>query len=66
MTNQLPVLLPVREVAQALRVERTTVHRMITTGELPAIRVGHGRGVYRVPEDAVTAYLARRTTTQTA
>ncbi|HWS45722.1 MAG TPA: helix-turn-helix domain-containing protein, partial [Acidimicrobiia bacterium] len=35
-----PVLLTVREVADAMRVSTMTVYRLIRAGSLPAIRVG--------------------------
>jgi excisionase family DNA binding protein len=38
--NEQPVLLTVREVADAMRVSTMTVYRLIRGGALPAIRVG--------------------------
>ncbi|WP_366146598.1 helix-turn-helix domain-containing protein [uncultured Pseudokineococcus sp.] len=48
-------LLTVAEVADALRVSRMTVYRLVHSGELPAVRVGRS---YRVPEGAAAAFLA--------
>lgn len=53
-------LLTVAEVADALRVSRMTVYRLVHSGELPAVRVGRS---YRVPEGAVAAFLAAAQTT---
>ncbi len=46
--------LTVAEVASIMRVSKMTVYRMVHAGDLPAIRVGRS---FRVPEDAVDAYL---------
>lgn len=42
------------EVADALRVSKMTVYRLVHAGELPAIRVGRS---FRVPEQAVNDLL---------
>jgi excisionase family DNA binding protein len=47
----------VNEVAEALRVSRMTVYRLIKQGELPAVRVGSR---YRVSAGAVDRYLQSR------
>jgi excisionase family DNA binding protein len=44
----------VGEVARQLRVSNMTVYRLISAGELPAIRVGRS---YRLREEDVDAYL---------
>ena len=49
----------VGEVARQLRVSNMTVYRLISGGELPAVRVGKS---YRIREDDVEAYLAARYT----
>jgi excisionase family DNA binding protein len=49
----------VAEVAALMRVSKMTVCRLIHTGQLEAIRVGH---LYRIPAAALTAYLAAATT----
>jgi excisionase family DNA binding protein len=46
--------LTVAEVATAMRVSKTTVYRLVHSGELPAVRVGRS---FRVSEDAVHDYL---------
>jgi excisionase family DNA binding protein len=51
--------LTVAEVAAQLRVSNMTVYRLITTGDLPAVRVGKS---YRLREDDVDKYLADRYT----
>ena len=45
----------VGEVARQLRVSNMTVYRLISAGELPAVRVGKS---YRLREEDVDAYLA--------
>ena len=47
------------EVAAILRVSTMTVYRLIKAGQLAAVRVGKS---YRVREDDVDRYLARRYT----
>jgi excisionase family DNA binding protein len=49
-----PSLLSVAETARILRISRATAYRLVSTGELPAVRVG---GQYRVDQDALNAYL---------
>ena len=51
--------LTVAEVAALLRVSNMTVYRLITAGDLPAVRVGKS---YRLREDDVDKYLADRYT----
>ena len=48
-------LLTVAEVASAMRVSTMTVYRLIKSGDLPAVRVGHN---YRVRGADVERYLA--------
>jgi excisionase family DNA binding protein len=50
-------LLTVAEVASAMRVSTMTVYRLIKSGDLPAVRVGHN---YRVRGADVERYLASR------
>lgn len=50
-----PRFLTVAEVADAARVSRMTVYRLVHSGELPAVRVGRS---FRVPESAVEQLLA--------
>lgn len=57
MTSQAPRVqfLTVSEVAEVMRVSKMTVYRLVHAGELPAVRVGKS---FRVPQDALTNYLA--------
>ncbi|HLS03600.1 MAG TPA: helix-turn-helix domain-containing protein [Actinomycetales bacterium] len=48
--------LTVAEVADTLRVSRMTVYRLIHSGEVPSMRVGH---TFRVPKTAVDAMLSQ-------
>lgn len=56
--NRAPFL-TVAEVASIMRVSTMTVYRMIKAEEIASVRVGKS---YRIPEDAVDAYLAKRFT----
>ncbi|HEX2063112.1 MAG TPA: helix-turn-helix domain-containing protein [Acidimicrobiales bacterium] len=47
------------EVAALLRVSNMTVYRLISAGDLPAVRVGKS---YRLREDDVDKYLSDRYT----
>ncbi|MGH9297223.1 MAG: helix-turn-helix domain-containing protein [Acidimicrobiales bacterium] len=49
----------VAEVARALRVSNMTVYRLISSGQLPAVRVGKS---YRLREEDVNRYLSERFT----
>jgi excisionase family DNA binding protein len=49
--------LTVSEVAIALRVSNMTVYRLVSSGELPAVRVGR---CVRLAADDVEAYLSGR------
>ncbi len=64
-----PHFLNAIEVAQRLRVSRSTVYNLIASGRLTAYRNGGGksrpRGV-RIPESAVEAYLNGSLVTPTA
>lgn len=50
-------LMTVAEVAAAMRVSTMTVYRLVKSGELPALRVGHN---YRIRGGDVERYLAGR------
>ncbi|MBI9113924.1 helix-turn-helix domain-containing protein [Sanguibacter suaedae] len=56
MTPETPRVqfLTVAEVADAMRVSKMTVYRLVHAGELPAVRVGKS---YRVPQAALDQYL---------
>lgn len=47
-------LLTISEVAEAMRVSKMTVYRLVHAGDLPAIRVGRS---YRIPAKALETYL---------
>ncbi|HEV2361718.1 MAG TPA: helix-turn-helix domain-containing protein [Acidimicrobiales bacterium] len=51
--------LTVGEVARVLRVSNMTVYRLISSGQLPAVRVGKS---YRLREEDVDRYLGDRFT----
>ncbi len=51
--------LTVGEVAQVLRISNMTVYRLISSGQLAAVRVGKS---YRLREEDVDRYLAERFT----
>lgn len=51
--------LTVAEVAQMMRVSTMTVYRLIKAGDLASVRVGKS---YRIREEDVDAYLAKRYT----
>ncbi|GAA3851143.1 helix-turn-helix domain-containing protein [Streptomyces lannensis] len=51
------VLLTVEEAARRLQIGRTVCYRLIRSGELESITVGHLR---RVPADAVPEFVTRR------
>ncbi|GHG15219.1 helix-turn-helix domain-containing protein [Streptomyces filamentosus] len=57
-----PGIAPLRakEVAAALRVDVSTVYLAIRQGDLPAYRVGAGRGTIRISRTAFDQYVADR------
>ncbi|MGF9661910.1 helix-turn-helix domain-containing protein [Arthrobacter crystallopoietes] len=48
------VFLSVAQVAARLNVSKMTIYRMVHTGEMPAVLIGH---TYRVRETALALYL---------
>ena len=54
-----PRFLTVAEVAALMRVSTMTVYRLIKSEQLASVRVGKS---YRIREDDVDAYLAKRYT----
>lgn len=50
-------MLTVREVAGKLNVSQGCVYQLIAVGRLPHVRFGVGRGVIRVPEDDLAAFV---------
>lgn len=55
ITQEIDLLLTVREVAQQLRVDATTVRRWITNGSLEAVTLPHGgkRKAYRIKQSTL-------------
>lgn len=49
-------LLTVKEVAAATSLSKTTIHRLLGTGDLRSVKIGRAR---RVPASALDAYLDR-------
>ncbi|QTG79663.1 helix-turn-helix domain-containing protein [Arthrobacter crystallopoietes] len=47
--------LTVSDVAARLNVSKMTVYRLVHSGEMPAVHIGHS---FRINETAVAAYLA--------
>lgn len=50
-------LLTAKELQNLLNVDRSTIYRMVSRGQLPAIRVGNQ---WRFPREAIEAWLARQ------
>jgi|HubBroStandDraft_6_1064221.scaffolds.fasta_scaffold00111_46 excisionase family DNA binding protein len=59
MVAALPTLLTPEEVAEYLRISTLTVYRALRDDEIEHAQI---RGLYRITEDAVAAYLEKRTT----
>lgn len=55
-TNR-PSLYTVEEVARELRVTTATVRNMIRRGDLNAIQLKSGRGMYRIPAESLHSFL---------
>ena len=53
--EQLPLVLTVSQVAQALNLGRDTTYILVRAGIIHSVRVGHQ---YRVPKAALMEYLA--------
>ena len=49
-------MLTTRQAAERLNVSIATIGKLIRAGEIHAVKVGHN---WRIPADALTAYLAR-------
>jgi excisionase family DNA binding protein len=58
----LPEVLTIQEMANHLRVHRSTIYRMIWRRELPVFRVGND---YRITRLALHEWVARQTTSGT-
>jgi excisionase family DNA binding protein len=58
-----PILLTVEEAADRLRIGRTSMYRLVTSGAIETVTVGRLR---RVPAECITEYVSRlRSQTQT-
>jgi excisionase family DNA binding protein len=51
----------VRQAAARLEVSAATIYGLVASGKLMHYRIGNGRGVLRIPNDAIEEYLARCT-----
>jgi excisionase family DNA binding protein len=58
MDQQHPLLMTISEVAQALRVSKVSVYRMVHSGALSSVRINHA---IRVPAEVVASYLTANT-----
>lgn len=59
-----PRLMTAREVAGVLACSHRTATNLITSGKLPAVRLGEGRTAYRVSRDALVDFITRHATGQ--
>lgn len=48
----------VAEVAELFDVDTSTVYRLISAGQLKALRIGSGRGALRIPVKSLAEYEA--------
>ena len=56
-----PIAMTLREVAERLQIGKTSVHRLVTSGELPGFRVGSAEsGTWRVLRRDFDAYIEER------
>jgi excisionase family DNA binding protein len=55
------LLLSVKDTASRLGSSPGLVYSLVAGRRLRYVRIGHGRGRIRIPEDAVDEYLARST-----
>lgn len=51
-----PLLLTPKEASRRLSLAESTVHQLLTRGEIESVTIGRAR---RIPMDALTAYVAR-------
>ncbi len=54
-------MLTVAQAAERLGVSPGLIYSLIAGKHLGHVRIGNGRGILRIPEEAITAYLERRT-----
>ena len=57
--EDLETLRTLDETAELLEVSRSTVKRLISSGELAVVSIGTGRGTPRVPQRAILDYVNR-------
>lgn len=50
-------MLTVKQASERLNVSAATIYALVSTGKLPGHRVGVGRGVIRIAEADISAYL---------
>jgi excisionase family DNA binding protein len=55
-------LFTVKTVAAMFRVSPATVYRLVESGELPALRIGRGKGAVRITDVAISTYRAKAAT----
>jgi excisionase family DNA binding protein len=55
-------LMSVKEVAHVLGQHPDTIYRKVQAGELPAVRLGHGRAALRIPRAEFEAWLYSKET----
>jgi excisionase family DNA binding protein len=60
-TEPQETFLTVPEVARQYRLDPSTVTDLCRSGKIGAIRVGNGRGRWRIPASGIAAYNASRT-----
>lgn len=59
-----PRLMTARDVALVLACSPRTATNLISSGKLPAVRLGQGRTAYRVSRDALADFIQRHATRQ--
>lgn len=57
MTSETPAMLTVKEAAERLNVSEKTVRNLLKTGRIGHHRIGAGRGVIRISEEALDRHL---------
>jgi excisionase family DNA binding protein len=53
-------LLTVKQVASRLKLDYQHVYKIISAGLLPCVRIGLGRGIIRIKESDLEAYIERK------
>ena len=56
--DNLPMVLTVQEVSQALRIGRNATYQLVHSGQLYALHIGR---TIRIPKDSLRDYLSRNT-----